>query len=65
MQPRPASDLAICIRPTDDGRQDWELVDDVGRTVMHGAAADQTAALAMAQFAASAVQALKRVHHTF
>jgi hypothetical protein len=57
--------LAIWIRPAEGGRQRWELLDDVGQTIMGGAAADQTAALATAQFAASAVQALRRVHRAY
>ena len=61
----PASDYAICVRPTDGGGQSWELVDPVGERVMHGVAADQKAALAMAHFAVSAVQALKRVHRAY
>jgi len=60
-QPDPACDLAICVRPLDGGRQGWELIDAVGARVMHGTAVDQTSALAMAQFAAQAVGALRRI----
>jgi len=67
--PQPASragdDFAICVRPADNGQQRWELLDDVGERVMFGLAADQTAALATAQFAVSAMQALKRVNRAY
>lgn len=60
-----AADFAICVRPADDGRQCWELLDEGGEPVMAGEAADQTAAIAMAQFAASAVQALRRSQRAY
>ena len=63
--PDPANDLAIWVRPDEAGGQSWELLDDVGERVMCGTAADQTAALATAQFAVSAVQALRRVQRPY
>jgi hypothetical protein len=67
--PRPASssgdDFAICVRPADDGQQCWELLDDVGERGMCGVAADQAAALAMAQFAASAMQAQRKATRAY
>jgi hypothetical protein len=59
------TEFAIWVRPTEGGRQHWALLDDGGASVMRGEAADQTAALAMAQFAASAVQAFRRVQHPY
>lgn len=61
----PDDGFAICVLPAGDGRQRWELLDDVGDCVMQGLATDQTAALAMAQFAVSAMQALKRVNRAY
>jgi hypothetical protein len=63
--PALAADFAICVRPAGGGRQSWELLDDGGEPVMRGEAADQTAAIAMARFAVSAVQALRRVQRVY
>jgi hypothetical protein len=60
-----AGTLAIWVRPDEMGGQSWELLDDIGERVMCGTAADQTAALAAAQFAVCAVQALRRVRRAY
>ena len=52
---------SIWIRPGDDGRWRWELIDGDGRTGLQGAAAGRDAALATAQFASGTLEALKRV----
>jgi hypothetical protein len=57
MRPDPSDGYAICVSPIGDGRQQWELLDTSGERVMHGEAADQASALAMAQSAASAMGA--------
>jgi hypothetical protein len=57
----PQAAYSIWIRPGDDGRWRWELIDGEGRTGLQGAAPERDAAMATAQAASDALEALKRL----
>ena len=57
----PQAAYSIWIRPNDDGRWRWELIDGDGRTGLQGAAPGRDAAMATAQFASDALEAFKRI----
>jgi hypothetical protein len=56
----PQTAYSIWIRPGDDGRWCWALIDGDGRTGLQGAASERDAAMAMAQAASDALEALGR-----